>query len=100
MQNYVSFIAVQAIYSRGKHMTEMTKTDIQRVALKEAEDELCALGHTLVNEGWDTTTIAMTLDVVRIALYGSDGAGNGVEQFAVARDRLASRRAEESAARH
>ena len=43
MQNYVSFIAVQAIYSRGKHMTEMTKTDIQRVALKEAEDELCAL---------------------------------------------------------
>lgn|GEM_PF-6298964 len=81
-------------------MTEMTKTDIQRVALKEAEDELCALGHTLVNEGWDTTTIALTLDVVRIALYGSDGAGNGVEQFAVARDRLASRRAEESAARH
>lgn len=54
----------------------------------------------LVNEGWDTTTIALTLDVVRIALYGSDGAGNGVEQFAVARDRLASRRAEESAARH
>lgn len=81
-------------------MTEITKADIQRVALKEAEDELCALGHTLVNEGWDTTTIALTLDVVRIALYGSDGASNGVEQFAAARDRLASRRQEESAARH
>lgn len=59
-------------------------------ALKDAEDELCALGHTL--------TIALTLDVIRIALYGSDGAGNGPEGVESARERLAALRVEEATA--
>jgi hypothetical protein len=70
--------------------------DVLHAALKEAEDELCALGHTLVHEGRDTGTIALTLDVIRIALYGSDGAGHGVEGFDPARARLAAMRAEEA----
>lgn len=81
-------------------MTGTIDRDIRCMALQDAEDELCALGHALVNEGCDTTTIALTLDVIRIALYGTDGAGNGVEQFAAARHRLAARREEESATRH
>jgi len=72
--------------------------DVLHAALKVAEDELCAMGDTLVNEGWDTGTIALTLDVIRIALYGSDGAGNGPEGFESARARLATLRAEEAAA--
>ena len=72
--------------------------DVLHAALKDAEDELCALGHTLVHEDWDTGTIALTLEVIRIALYGSDGAGNGPEGFASARERLAALRAEEAAA--
>lgn len=50
--------------------------EVLRVALKEVEDELCSLGIRLVNEGWETATIARTLDVIRIALYGSDGFGH------------------------
>lgn len=61
-------------------------------------DELCSLGHTLVNEGWDTATIARTLDVVRIALYGSDGAGHGLEGFANTRQVLRELREVEAAA--
>ncbi|MFY4713445.1 hypothetical protein ACVCH0_01050 [Burkholderia glumae] len=71
--------------------------DVLRSALAEAEDELCSLGHSLVNEGWDTTTIARTLDVIRIALYGNDGAGNGLEGFEQARKILCDLRAAEAA---
>jgi hypothetical protein len=71
--------------------------EILRLALKEAEDELCDLGMQLMNEGWDTTTIARTLDVLRIALYGTDGAGNGLERFEVARKLLHDVRAVEAA---
>lgn len=74
--------------------------DVLRAALKDAEDELCSLGHTLVNQGWDTGTISSTLNVIRIALYGTDGAGNGVEGFESARARLAALRAEEAATAH
>lgn len=70
---------------------------VLRTALKEAEDELCALGDALVHEGWDTATIARTLDVVRIALYGTDGAGNGVDGFEPARKVLHDLRAAEAA---
>ena len=78
-------------------MAAITDLDVlQAAALKDAEDELCALGHTLDHEGWDTGTIALTLDVVRIALYGNDGAGNGPEEFGPARERLAAIRAEET----
>jgi hypothetical protein len=70
--------------------------DVLHTALKDAEDELCALGHTLVHKGWDTGTIALTLDVIRIALYGTDGAGNGPEGFESARALLAVARAEEA----
>lgn len=72
--------------------------DVLHAALKDAEDELCGQGHTLVHEGWDTGTIALTLDVIRIALYGTDGAGNGPEGFEPARARLAALRAEEAKA--
>ncbi|MEM5388338.1 hypothetical protein VSR68_32940 [Paraburkholderia phymatum] len=68
------------------------------MALKEAEDELCDLGSQLVNEGWDTTTTARTLDVLRIVLYGTDGAGNGLEAFEPARKTLHDVRAAEAAA--
>lgn len=77
-------------------MAAITDIDVLHAALKDAEDELCALGHTLVHEGWDTGSIALTLDVIRIALYGSDGAGNGPEGFESARERLAAIRAEEA----
>eukprot|EP01042_Synura_sphagnicola_P019070 gene19070-24123_t len=74
-------------------------TDVEQLhaALKDAEDELCELGHQLVNKGWDTNTITLTLDVVRIALYGTDGRGNGPERFQGARDDLAAQRKEEAA---
>ena len=74
--------------------------DVLHAALKDAETELCSLGHTLVNQGWDTETINLTLDIVRIALYGTDGAGNGLEGFKPALARLAALRAEESAVLH
>jgi hypothetical protein len=72
--------------------------EILRTALKEAEDELCDLGSQLVNEGWDTTTTACTLDVLRIALYGTDGAGRGLDGFEAARAILHNVRAVEAAA--
>ena len=78
-------------------MAGMTDIASLHAALKDAEDELCELGHQLVNEGWDTNTITMTLDVVRIALYGTDGRGNGPERFQGARDDLAKLREEEAA---
>lgn len=81
-------------------MPGITNIDLLHAALKDAEDELCSLGHTLVHEGWNTGTIALTLDVVRIALYGTDGAGNGPEGFKPAQARLAALRAEEAAAFH
>jgi len=70
--------------------------NVLHAALKDAEDELYALGHTLVNEGWDTESIALTLDVVRMALYGSDRAGDGPEGFESARMLLAEKRAQEA----
>ncbi|WP_321966997.1 hypothetical protein [Burkholderia cepacia] len=39
-------------------MQGSTDIEMLRGALQEAEDELCALSDTLVNEGWDTTTIS------------------------------------------
>lgn len=77
-------------------MTAITDVDVLHAALKDAEDELCALGHTLDHEGRDTETIALTLGVIRIALYGSDGAGNGLDQFVSTREGLAAVRAEEA----
>jgi hypothetical protein len=78
-------------------MPGTTDIAILRIALKEAEDELCQLGHELVNQGWETGTIAKTLDVLRIALYGSDGAGNGLESFDQACSTLRALRAQEEA---
>ncbi|WP_146126626.1 hypothetical protein [Burkholderia contaminans] len=78
-------------------MQGSTDIGMLRGALQEAEDELCALGDTLVNEGWDTTT-TLTLNVVRIALYGNDGAGQGVDKFEGARQALNDVRAAEAAA--
>lgn len=72
--------------------------EVLRSALKEAEDELCQVGHELVNQGWETGTIAKTLDVLRIALYGSDGAGNGLDEFENSRVVLHEMRAKEAAA--
>jgi hypothetical protein len=77
-------------------MTETGDVEMLRGALEEAENELCDLGHTLVNEGWNTATIMRTLDVVRIALYGSDGVGNGLEGFERARTVLRDLRATEA----
>lgn len=71
--------------------------DLKSVALKEAEDELCQIGMLLTEEGWDTFTIARTLDVVRIALYGGDGNGHGIEAFPAAVKALHDLRAEEAA---
>jgi hypothetical protein len=34
--------------------------NVLHAALKDAEDELCALGHTLVNEGWDTGSMVLS----------------------------------------
>lgn len=78
-------------------MAGSTNVDVLRAALKDTEDELCVLGHTLVNQGWNTDSISMTLDVLRIALYGSDGRGNGLEHFALAQAELAALRADEAA---
>lgn len=78
-------------------MASSTSIEVLVSALKEAENELCSLGHTLVNQGWDTGTIAMTLDILRIALYGTDGRGNGPEHFDKARAELAALRKEEAA---
>ena len=77
-------------------MPRTNDINVLHAALKDAEDELCALGHTLVNEGWDTGSTALTLDVVRIALYGSNSAGNGPEGFESARMLLAEKRAEKA----
>ncbi|AOZ48796.1 hypothetical protein [Chromobacterium vaccinii] len=66
-----------------------------QAALKEAEDELCHLGAELTNEGWDTWTIKLTLDVIRIALYGGDGDGQGPEHFESARAALQAQRDKE-----
>ncbi|MCP3724717.1 hypothetical protein M3I53_16570 [Paraburkholderia sp. CNPSo 3272] len=79
-------------------MAGSSDIEVLRVALKEAEDELCDLGSQLVNDGWDTTTTARTLDVLRIALYGTDGAGSGIEGFEAARKALHDVRAAEAAA--
>lgn len=81
-------------------MPGMTDIDVLHAALKDAEDELCAMGDALAHEGWDTGTIALTLDVIRLALYGSDGAGNGPEGFAPARARLAALRKQEATTDH
>lgn len=78
-------------------MPASTDIEVLHAALKDAEDELCCLGHTLVNQGWETGTIAMTIDVLRIALYGTDGRGNGPEYFDKARAELAALRKDEAA---
>lgn len=77
-------------------MPATANIDVLHAALKDAEDELCALGHALVHNGQNTETIALTLDVIRIALYGTDGAGNGLDGFESARVLLAAARAEEA----
>jgi len=78
-------------------MAASTNIEVLHAALKDAEDELCAMGDTLVNQGWNTDTITMTIDVLRIALYGTDGRGNGPEHFDKARAELAALREEEAA---
>ena len=77
-------------------MPGTTEIAIFRIALKEAEDELCQLEGRLVAQGRGTGTIAKTLDVLRIALYGSDGAGNGLGSFDNACLALRALRAQES----
>ncbi|MCD5326795.1 hypothetical protein ACFFU8_17980 [Chromobacterium piscinae] len=64
-------------------------------ALHEAEDELCRLGAEIMNDGWDTWTIKLALDVIRIALYGGDGDGQGPEHFENARAALKAQRDKE-----
>ncbi|OUL85042.1 hypothetical protein [Paraburkholderia hospita] len=86
-----------APYLEG-YMAGSNDLEVLHAALKEAEDELCALGDTLVNDGWDTATIAHTLHVVRIALYGSDGLGRGLNDFDSARNDLHDLRVAEAAA--
>ncbi|EIM99283.1 hypothetical protein WQE_19834 [Paraburkholderia hospita] len=78
-------------------MTGSSEIEVLRAALKEAEDELCSLGDTLVNDGWDTATISHTLHVVRIAAYGTDGAGRSLSDFEAARKVLHNVRAAEAA---
>lgn len=78
-------------------MSASTDIQVLHAALKDAEDELCALGHVLVNQGQDTDSITLTIDVLRIALYGTDGRGNGPENFERARAELAALRSEEAA---
>ncbi len=68
-----------------------------RAALKDAEEELCSLGHQLVHRGLDTLTTAQTLDLIRICLYGTDGAGKTLSDFAQVRDDLQRLRAEPAA---
>lgn len=80
----------------GESLGGSTDMAMLHAALKEAEDELCALGATLTNEGWDTQTIKLTLDVVRIALYGGDGDGQGPEHFEQARNALQAQRVVEA----
>ncbi|WP_334001488.1 hypothetical protein [Burkholderia gladioli] len=79
-------------------MSGTTNVEVLRDALAEAENELCSLGDMLVNDGWDTATITYTLDVIRIALYGNDGSGNGPEGFEAAIARVRKLRADEAAA--
>ena len=76
-------------------MPATANIDVLHAALKDAEDELRSLGHTLDHEGGNTGTIALTLEVIRIALYGTDSAGNGPEGFESARALLAAARSEE-----
>lgn len=91
--------AISAVEAENQRTKSSTNLNMLEVALHEAEDELCTLGATLVNEGWDTMTIKLTLDVVRIALYGGDGDGQGPEHFGQARNTLKTQRlAEERAA--
>lgn len=78
-------------------MPGTTDIAIFRIALKEAEDELHQLRQELVKQGWKTGTVAKTLDVLRIALYGADGAGNGIESFDLACSTLRALRAKEAA---
>lgn len=68
-----------------------------RAALEDAEEELCNLGHLLVHRGLDTLTTAQTLDLIRICLYGTDGAGKTLSDFARVRDDLERLRAEAAA---
>lgn len=81
-------------------MQRTVDIDVLQVALKDAEDELCSLDHALVDQDWDTGTIALTLDVIRIALYGTDNAGNGLKALDPARARLEALRAVEAATVH
>ncbi|MGC0155380.1 hypothetical protein ACPRNU_23215 [Chromobacterium vaccinii] len=78
--------------AEGHAMPVIKTVSMMQEALKEAEDELCHLGAELTNEGWDTWTIKLTLDVIRIALYGGDGDGQGPEHFESARAALQAQR--------
>ncbi|MCD5326716.1 hypothetical protein ACFFU8_18380 [Chromobacterium piscinae] len=81
--------------AEGHAMPVIKTVSMMQEALKEAEDELCRLGAELTNEGWNTWNIKLALDVVRIALYGGDGDGQGPEHFEVARAALQAQRDKE-----
>ena len=76
-------------------MPVISKIEILQLALKDAERELNAARQVIVEKDIRTELMDSTLEVVRIALYGSDGAGGGVEEFYSARARLEAIRAEE-----
>lgn len=76
-------------------MPVSNKVEILQLALKDAERELNAARQVIVDKDIRTELMDSTLEVVRIALYGSDGTGGGVEAFYSARARLEAIRAEE-----
>ncbi|BBL69720.1 hypothetical protein [Methylogaea oryzae] len=73
----------------------MDENTLMKAALEEAESELCYVGHSLVHEGYDTATIALALDLVRIALWGGNGDGKGPEHFEAIQAALKAKREEE-----
>lgn len=83
--------------AEGHAMPVIKAISMMQEALKEAEDELCSIGAELTNDGWDTWTIKLALDVIRIALYGGDGDGQGPEHFDLARAALRAQRDKQAA---
>jgi len=77
-------------------MPGVNRIEILQLALKDAERELSAAREVIVDKDIQTELMDSTLEVVRIALYGGDGADGGVEAFYSARARLEAFRIEEA----
>lgn len=81
---YVAWDQAQHIVKNAEAKPVIQNIVMMQQALEVAEQELCTLGALLTEEGWETWTIKLALDVVRIALYGGDGDGQGPEHFTIA----------------